>query len=150
SVGMLVDPAYLVANPLAIAAVVALVVIGKSMAAIGIVALLGYPLRTGLTVGAGLAQVGEFSFILGTAGVRLGLLPAEAYQLIVAGALITISINPVLFLLVDPFDRWFKERPDLRRRLDRGGGRLARPAPADEPMSGHAVICGWGRVGRTV
>jgi len=150
SVGMLVDPAYLVANPLAIAAVVALVVIGKSMAAIGIVALLGYPLRTGLTVGAGLAQVGEFSFILGTAGVGLGLLPSAAYQLIVAGALITISINPLLFMLVDPFDRWFKERPDLRRRLDRGGGRLARPAPADEPMSGHAVICGWGRVGRTV
>jgi CPA2 family monovalent cation:H+ antiporter-2 len=150
SVGMLIDPAYLLANPLAILAVVMLVVVGKSLAAVGIVAVLGYPLRTGLTVGAGLAQIGEFSFILATAAVALGLMPSEAYQLIVAGALISISINPLLFAAVDPVDAWFKARPALRRRLDRGGGRLARPAPEHEPISGHAVICGWGRVGRTV
>ncbi|MDQ2690172.1 MAG: NAD-binding protein, partial [Chloroflexota bacterium] len=117
---------------------------------IGIVSLLGYPLRTGLTVGAGLAQVGEFSFILATAGVSLAVLPAEAYQLVVAGALISITLNPFLFALVDPVDAWLKKRPTLRRRLERGGGPLARPAVTDEPMSGHAVICGWGRVGRTV
>ena len=150
SVGMLIDPAYLLANPVAILAVVALVLVGKSLAAVGIVALLGYPLRTGLTVGAGLAQIGEFSFILATGGVALGLLPDEAYQLIVAGALISISVNPLLFAVVDPIDAWFKARPALRRRLDRGGGRLARPAAEHEPIHGHAVICGWGRVGRTV
>ncbi|CAN5606467.1 YbaL family putative K(+) efflux transporter [soil metagenome] len=150
SVGMLLDPGYLLANPLAVVAAVLLIVIGKGMAAIGIVAVLGYPLRTGLTVGAGLAQIGEFSFILATAGVGLALLPDEAYQLIVAGALLSITINPLLFAAIDPIDAWFKARPALRRRLDRGGGKLARPSPEHEPMSGHAVICGWGRVGRTV
>jgi monovalent cation:H+ antiporter-2, CPA2 family len=150
SVGMLLDPGYLLDNPLAIIAVVALVVVGKSLAAITIVAILGYPVRTGLTVGAGLAQVGEFSFILATAGVGLGLLPEEAYQLIVAGALISITLNPLVFAAVDRIDAWLKARPGLRRHLDRGGGRLARPAPEEEPLAGHAVICGWGRVGRTV
>jgi CPA2 family monovalent cation:H+ antiporter-2 len=150
SVGMLLDPAYLVANPLAVVAVVALVIVGKSLAAIGIVAVLGYPLRTGLTVAAGLAQIGEFSFILATAGVALAVLPNDAYQLVVAGAIISITLNPVLFAAVDPIDAWFKARPGMRRRLERGGGSLARPEPSDQPMSGHAVICGWGRVGRTV
>ena len=150
SVGMLLDPGYLIDNPLSVLAVVALIIVGKSIAAMGIVALLGYPLRTGLTVGAGLAQVGEFSFILATAGVGLAILPEEAYQLVVAGALISITLNPLLFAAIDPIDAWFKARPRLRRRLDRGGGRLARPAPEHEPMAGHAVICGWGRVGRTV
>jgi CPA2 family monovalent cation:H+ antiporter-2 len=150
SVGMLLDPAYLLANPLPVLAVVALVVVGKSAAAIGIVAALGYPVRTGLTVAAGLAQIGEFSFILATLGVGLGVLPREAYQLVVAGALISITLNPIMFAMVDPIDGWLKARPALRRRIERGGGPLARPAPADAPMSGHAVICGWGRVGRTV
>ena len=150
SVGMLLDPAYLLENPLSVIAVVGLIVFGKSMAAVGIVAALGYPLKTGLTVGAGLAQIGEFSFILATAGVGLGILPEEAYQLVVAGALISITVNPLLFALVDPLDAWFKRHPAWRRRLDRGGGRLARPAATEAPMSGHAVICGWGRVGRTV
>lgn len=150
SVGMLLDPAYLLANPLAVLAVLALIVLGKSLAAIGIVSVLGYPLRTGLTVAAGLAQIGEFSFILATAAVASRVLPSEAYQLVVAGAIISITVNPLLFAAIDPIDAWFKARPGLRRRLERGGGTLARPAPADEPMSGHAVICGWGRVGRTV
>jgi monovalent cation:H+ antiporter-2, CPA2 family len=150
SVGMLLDPAYLVHNPLAVVAVLALVIVGKSLAAIGIVALLGYPLRTGLTVGAGLAQIGEFSFILATAGVASRVLPSDAYQLVVAGAIISITMNPLLFAAVDPLDAWFKARPDVRKWLERGGGPLARPAPSDRPMSGHAVICGWGRVGRTV
>ena len=150
SVGMLLDPGYLLDNPLAILAVVALVLVGKSLAAVTIVAMLGYPVRTGLTVGAGLAQIGEFSFILATAGVGLGLLPEEAYQLVVAGALISITLNPLVFAAVDPIDAWLKARPGLRRRLDRGGGRLSRPEPGEEPMAGHAVICGWGRVGRTV
>jgi monovalent cation:H+ antiporter-2, CPA2 family len=150
SVGMLLDPAFLLENPLAILGVVALIVVGKALAAVGIVAALGYPVRTGLTVGAGLAQIGEFSFILATAGAGLGLLPDDAYQLVVAGALISITVNPLLFAAIDPLDAWLKRRPSLRRLLDRGGGRLAEPTPGHAPLSGHAVICGWGRVGRTV
>ncbi len=151
SVGMLLDPAYLLANPGPILAVLALVVIGKSLAAIGIVAVLRYPLRTGLTVGAGLAQVGEFTFILAVAGVALGLLPTEAYQLVVAGAIGSITLNPLVFAAIDPIERWVKARPRLLHLLDHDrGGPLARPPRAEEPISGHAVICGWGRVGRTV
>jgi CPA2 family monovalent cation:H+ antiporter-2 len=150
SVGMLLDPAYVIGNPLAVLGVVALVVIGKSLAAVGITAALGYPLRTGLTVAAGLGQIGEFSFILATAGIGLAVLPEDAYQLVVAGAIISITVNPLLFAAVNPLDAWFKARPSLRRRIERGGGALARPAPSQPPMSGHAVICGWGRVGRTV
>lgn len=70
--------------------------------------------------------------------------------MVVAGAIISITLNPLLFAGVDPIDAWFKARPGLRRRLERGGGPLARPARSDELLSGHAVICGWGRVGRTV
>jgi monovalent cation:H+ antiporter-2, CPA2 family len=150
SVGMLVDPGYLVEHIPAVVAVVLLIVVGKSAAAIAIVTLLRYPLRTGLTVGAGLAQVGEFSFILVTAGVGEGLLPADAHQLVVAGAIISITLNPLAFALVDPAERWLKTRPRVHRLLDRGGGRLARPVPEQEPMHGHAVVCGWGRVGRMV
>ncbi len=150
SVGMLLDPAYVIGHPVAVLGVVALIVVGKSLAAVGITAALGYPLRTGLTVAAGLGQIGEFSFILATAGISLAILPGDAFQLVVAGAIISITLNPVLFAAVDPLDAWFKARPTLRRRIERGGGALARPAPAQEPMSGHAVICGWGRVGRTV
>jgi CPA2 family monovalent cation:H+ antiporter-2 len=150
SVGMLVDPGYLRDHVPAVVGVVLLIVVGKSLAAIAIVTLLRYPLRTGLTVGAGLAQVGEFSFILATAGVARGLLPSDAYQLVVAGAIVSITLNPVLFALVDPAERWLKGQPALHHLLDLGGGRLARPAPEHEPMHGHAVICGWGRVGRMV
>ncbi|MDQ3553339.1 MAG: cation:proton antiporter, partial [Chloroflexota bacterium] len=97
SVGMLLDPAFLLAQPLAILAVLALIVVAKAVSAFGIVAAFGYPLRTGLTVSAGLAQIGEFSFILASLGLALGLLPMEGFQLIVAGALLSITINPLLF-----------------------------------------------------
>lgn len=150
SVGMLLDPAFLVTHPLAVVGVLALIVIGKSVTAAVIIALLRYPLRTGLTVAAGLAQIGEFSFILASDGVRLGLLPSEAFQLVVAGSLLSITLNPFAFGLIGHVESWIKARPGLRARLDRGGGALARPAPDEEPMKGHAVLCGWGRVGRTV
>ena len=78
-------------------AVVAIIVVGKSVAAAALVLAFGYPLRTALTVSAGLAQIGEFSFILGALGVSLGLLSAEGHSLIVAGALISIALNPLCF-----------------------------------------------------
>ena len=150
SVGMLLDPGYLLDELPAVVGVVLVIVVGKSLASMATVLLLRYPVRTGLTVGAGLAQIGEFSFILVTAGVAQGLLPTDAYQLVVAGAIISITLNPVLFAALDPAEVWLKARPAIHRVFDRGGGPLARPAVEQEPMHGHAVVCGWGRVGRMV
>ena len=100
SVGMLFDPAVLVREPLRLLAVVGIIVVGKSLVAFGIVRLLRGSTQTALTVSAALAQIGEFSFILATLGVSLGLLSAESQTLIVAGALISIAINPLVFHLV--------------------------------------------------
>jgi CPA2 family monovalent cation:H+ antiporter-2 len=96
-VGMLFDPSILVRRPLAVLAVLAIIVIGKSLAALGIVLLLRRPLATALTIAAALAQIGEFSFMLAMLGVHLGLLPAEAPSLLLAGALFSITINPLIF-----------------------------------------------------
>ena len=101
SVGMLFDPAILVRQPLQVLAVVAIIVVGKSLAALGIVLGLGHPLRTALTVSAALAQIGEFSFVLAGLGAGLGLLPPEAPSLIIAGALLSITLNPLVFRAVD-------------------------------------------------
>jgi CPA2 family monovalent cation:H+ antiporter-2 len=97
SVGMLFDPSILVSQPLKVAAVLAVILFGKSLAALIIVVLLGYPLSTALTVSAALAQIGEFSFILAGLGVTYHLLPVEGLSLILAGALLSISLNPLVF-----------------------------------------------------
>jgi len=97
AVGMLFDPSILVRQPLQVLAVLAIVVIGKSLAAFGIVRVLGGSMRTALIVSAALAQIGEFSFILAGLGVNLRLLPAEGLNLIVAGALLSITFNPAVF-----------------------------------------------------
>ncbi len=99
AVGMLFDPAILVRQPLQVLAVVAIVVVGKSLCALGIVLVLRYSMTTALTVSAALAQIGEFSFILVALGVALRLLPAEGPSLIVAGALLSITLNPLMFYL---------------------------------------------------
>ena len=100
SVGMLFDPSVLVREPLRVLAVIGIIVVGKSLAALGIVLALRGSLRTALTVSAALAQIGEFSFILATLGVVLGLLHPESQSLIVAGALLSITVNPLVFNLV--------------------------------------------------
>jgi CPA2 family monovalent cation:H+ antiporter-2 len=97
SVGMLIDPAFLLHDVGRVAVVVALVIVVKSAIALAIVRLLGRSSRTGRTVGAGLAQVGEFSFILAELGRQLGLLSPEAQNLILAGALVSIVVNPLVF-----------------------------------------------------
>ena len=113
AVGMLLNPAVLLHMPLAILAVVGVVMLGKALAALLIVALLKEPLRTGLTVAAGLAQIGEFSFIVATAGRSLGLLPNEGFQLVVAASLISIALNPVAFSVVGPAEAWLQRRAAL-------------------------------------
>ncbi len=101
SVGMLFDPSIPLREPAMVAAVLALILVGKSVVAIAIVLLLGYPLSTGLTVAAALAQIGEFSFILAGLGLSYGLLDAEGFNLILAGALFSITLNPLVFAGAD-------------------------------------------------
>jgi CPA2 family monovalent cation:H+ antiporter-2 len=152
AVGMLLDPSTLLEMPLAIAAVVFLVVVAKAITKFAIIALFGYPVRVAVTVGAGLAQIGEFSFILGTLGLSLGLLPQEGFQLIVAGALLSIALNPLLFHFVDPLEKRLRADPLMTRLLEWRAGDLAHlePAPADAPLRLHAILCGYGQVGRLV
>jgi len=152
SVGMLLDPATLVEMPLAIAAFVALIVLSKALVKFVVIAVFGYPVRVALTVGVGLAQIGEFSFILGTVGLSLGLIPPEAFQLIVAGALISIAINPLLFRLVDPLETRLRSNQSMIRLLEWRAGDLAHLAPSDDgaPLRLHAILCGYGQVGRLV
>jgi CPA2 family monovalent cation:H+ antiporter-2 len=149
SVGMLLDPAYLVANPLPIAAVVGLIVVGKALTKLVVVAVAGYPPRVALTVAAGLAQIGEFSFIVATIARSLDLLPDEGYQLIVAGALISIGINPLLFAIIGPFERRLRESPAVNAFMERRAGDLGRLQPDEQAgLRLHAIVCGYGRVGR--
>jgi CPA2 family monovalent cation:H+ antiporter-2 len=151
SVGMLLDPAYLIANPLPVMAVLALIVVAKGITKFGIMAAFGYPPRVALTVGVGLAQIGEFSFIIATLGRTLGLLPAGGYQLIVAGSLLSITINPFVFRLIPPLEAWLRERPVVSALMERRAGESARLAPAErETLRQHAIICGYGRVGRLI
>jgi monovalent cation:H+ antiporter-2, CPA2 family len=151
SVGMLLDPTYLLANPLPVLAVLTLIVVGKAVTKLVIVLVAGYPPRVALTVAAGLAQIGEFSFIVGTIGRSLGLLPDEGYQLIVAGSLLSITLNPLLFWLIPPLEAGLRENRIVEALTARRAGELARLRPEErETLRQHAIICGYGRVGRLI
>ena len=117
SVGMLFDPAFVLSSPIAVLTVVGIVIVGKGLTALVLVGALGYPLRTGLTVAAGLAQVGEFSFILADLGRTLGLLPGDGHSLILAAAIVSITLNPLVFRLVEPIEDWLRRLPRLAERL---------------------------------
>jgi monovalent cation:H+ antiporter-2, CPA2 family len=149
SVGMLFDPTIVVRDPLAVLAVLLAIVVGKSVAAFAIVLLFRYPVATALTVSASLAQIGEFSFILAAMGVSLGLLPPEGRDLVLAGALISITLNPFVFATITPVTRWVRARPALYALVERGATRLATLPnhPRSNPLRDHAVIVGYGRVG---
>lgn len=123
SVGMLFDPTILIKEPLRVGAVLFMVLIGKSVIAAAIVLLLGYPLSTALTVSAALAQVGEFSFILAGLGLDYGLMPKEGLSLILAGALLSISLNPLFFFGADQAMRIVRSRPGLKRLFEEKRGR---------------------------
>jgi CPA2 family monovalent cation:H+ antiporter-2 len=132
SVGMLFDPAVLIASPMQVLVVLALIVVAKPLAALAIVAVLRQPLRVGVTVAAGLAQIGEFSFILAEVGRSLGLIPGEAYSLVLAGALLSITINPLLFRAADLLEaRWGRgDLPAGAPPVALDGGRRAEETPA--------------------
>lgn len=149
SVGMLFDPRVLIAQPLAVLAVVAIVMLGKSLAAFLLVLAFRYPLNSALTVAASLAQIGEFSFILAGLGVALGVLPESGRDLILAGALISIALNPLLFALVEPAQRWIRSRSALARALERPEDPLAElpESVQSQTVTDHVALAGYGRVG---
>lgn len=152
SVGMLFDPAMLIQQPLRVLVVIAIVVFGKSIAAFILVLAFRYPLNTALTVSAGLAQIGEFSFILAALGVSLNILPAEGQSLILAGALISMALNPLVFNTIEPVQAWIRSRSKLAQTMERRTDPLAElPTSVDQALlNGHVVIVGYGRVGQRI
>ncbi|MDI1237467.1 MAG: YbaL family putative K(+) efflux transporter [Polaromonas sp.] len=152
SVGMLFDPWVLVERPLQVLAVVAIIVVGKSLAAAVLVMAFRYPLNTALTVSASLAQIGEFSFILVALGASLGLLPPEGQSLVLSGALISIALNQLVFKSVEPLQRWILARSALARKLEARDDPTAElPASTEEKyLSRQVVLVGYGRVGQRI
>ncbi|MES2918060.1 MAG: YbaL family putative K(+) efflux transporter [Pseudomonadota bacterium] len=152
SVGMLFDPAILTEQPLRVLAVAIIIMFGKSIAAFVIVVAFRYPLNTAFTVSASLAQIGEFSFILAGLGLALGLLPMEGQSLLLAGAILSISLNPALFRLIAPVQDWLRQHSALARRLELPDDPLAvLPMSVDaEQLTGHVTLVGYGRVGRHI
>ena len=153
SVGMLFDPSVLVEQPLRVLTVVAIIVLGKSIVTAIIVLAFRYPLHTALTVSVSQAQIGEFSFILGALGVSIALLPPEGHSLILAGSLLSIALNPLLFLAIDPLQKWLRAKSDRIRQLEQRDDDPLAQLPGDvepERMSDHVVLVGYGRVGRRI
>jgi len=152
SVGMLFDPDMLIREPLRVVVVVAIIVFGKTLAAFLLVLAFRYPLNTALTVSASLAQIGEFSFILADLGVSLKLLPTEGQSLILAGALISMALNPLVFRAIEPVQAWIRSRSTLARALERPDDPLAElPMTVDrERLTVHVVLVGYGRVGQRI
>ena len=148
SVGMLFDPFIVVREPLLMLATVLIIVVGKSIAAFLIVRAFGHPRSTALTISASLAQIGEFSFILATLGTSLGLLPDTGRDLILGGAILSILINPMLFIGMERLKPWLQENE---------GQAPGKPAAAPEEeipswphLREHTVLVGFGRVGHLV
>lgn len=152
SVGMLFDPSVVLQHPLELLGVLFVIVVGKSLAAFAIVLAFGYSVRTALTISASLAQIGEFSFILAGLGVALGLLPPVGRDLILAGALLSITFNPFAFGMIAPMTRWLDRHPRVTALLERRGKREATAAAGAQAVTlrNHAVIVGYGRVGSVV
>ena len=152
SVGMLFDPRILIEQPLHVLAVIGIIMIGKTIAAMALVLFFRYPINTALTVGASLAQIGEFSFILATLGLSLNLLSIEGQNLILAGALISITLNSFIFSAIEPVQNWIRERSHLARLLERSGDPLSMlpDEVSQEYLRDQVVLVGHGEVGRRI
>ncbi|CAQ83069.1 MULTISPECIES: YbaL family putative K(+) efflux transporter [Photorhabdus] len=142
SVGMLFDPMVLIQQPLAILATLAIIIIGKSAAAMLLVKMFGHSRRTALTISVSLAQIGEFAFILAGLGVALGLLDGDARNLVLAGAIVSIMLNPVLFSLLD---RYLEKTETIEEQLLEETLEEETQIPVD--ICGHTIIVGYGRIG---
>jgi monovalent cation:H+ antiporter-2, CPA2 family len=154
SVGMLFDPKHLLEAPGLVAATLAIILVGKPIAALGIVLLLRYPLRVGLAVAVALAQIGEFSFILATLGRELGLLADSANNALVAAAIVSITLNPLLYRSVSRVESWLNQESWfsrlLRPRTDARVSNIAQMAEPPGTKPHRAIVVGYGPVGRTV
>ena len=153
SVGMMFQPMAFVAAPMLSVAALAIILIGKPLAALLIVIVLGYPLRTALSVAMALAQIGEFSFILAALGTELDVLPPEGTNALVISAIISISLNPLLYRLVGPLEAWLRDTPGLGRWLVAFSKRkLVSPTAddADAIATNRAIVVGYGPVGSTL
>ncbi|MBC8105331.1 MAG: cation:proton antiporter [Anaerolineae bacterium] len=156
SVGMLFNPRFVIDHPALLASGLAIVMLGKPLAALIIVAIIGYPVRTALIVALGLAQIGEFSFILAELGRQHGLIDDTQRNLLVACALVSITVNPLLFRLETPIERWLRRFPKVWRLLNRKSAAretqinqaaCEKIEKSEKPL---AVILGYGPVGRAV
>jgi CPA2 family monovalent cation:H+ antiporter-2 len=154
SVGMLLDPGALLDSPGLVAGALLIVLVAKPAVAMLFVWARRYPLRASLTVGIALAQIGEFSFILATLGRELGVLAAEATNVLVATSIVSIVLNPAAYRTIRPIERWTRERPGLWPLLNRQSpvrAADANPKPSRAAASAHrAVVIGYGPTGRTV
>jgi CPA2 family monovalent cation:H+ antiporter-2 len=148
SVGLLFDPAIILRDPWPVLATVAIILFGKSVAALGIVLAFRRPLSTALTISASLAQIGEFSFIIAALGTQLGLLPQRAHDLILAGALLSICANPLIFAITD------RLAPHLRRRRGETDDTQDPAEPGKTwtrtTLDAHMIVVGYGRVGSLI
>lgn len=159
SVGMLFDPMFLIREPLMMVAALGIILLVKPLIALTIVAVLGYSVRTALTVALGLAQIGEFSFILSDLAHKHGLMTEDGHSVLVGGAILSITLNPMLFRSIDRIEGWLKRQPRIWAMLNaRAERRMGdeNASTADElghrPASSRrlAVVVGFGPVGRTV
>ena len=152
SVGMLFDPTVILNQPLRILLVLCVIMLGTPIITALIVLAFRYPLNTALTVAGSLAQIGEFSFILAGLGVSLGLMPEDGRSLILAAALISIAVNPLVFRAIGPLQAWLRENSALARRLEIPDDPLSQlPTTTDHKyLSGQVVLVGYGRVGRRI
>jgi CPA2 family monovalent cation:H+ antiporter-2 len=149
SVGMLLNPAALLRSPGVTLAAFAIVVIAKPLVAALMLAFARYPTRAGLTVGLSLGQIGEFSFILITLARDLKVVPPEALDIVVAVAIASITINPLTFKAIPPFDAWLARRRGRRAGIEISDESDVRTSSSLDP-EGRALVVGYGPTGRTV
>lgn len=151
SVGMLFNPHILVDHPLQVLAVVSIIVIGKSIAAFILVIAFRYPLSSALVISASLAQIGEFSFILADLGKKLGLLSTTAQSFILAGALISIALNPLIFRMIKPIEAWLKLQNKRTHVLDKIIDPINELSTTrKKSLSKRVILVGYGRVGKYI
>ncbi len=151
SAGMLIDPRMLLDQPLRVATTVGVILVGNTLVAAILLVWLRHPLGAALRLGASLGQIGEFSFILAGLGVSLGVLSEDGRSLILAAALCTIVLNTPLYVALDRLSDWLARYPRLLDRLERQ--KAPRMAATDLWMAtpvNHAILIGYGRVGRTI
>ncbi|TDK61313.1 YbaL family putative K(+) efflux transporter [Sapientia aquatica] len=144
SVGMLFDPSVLLRQPWMVLATVLIIVLGKSLVSLVLVLAFRHSLSTALTISASLAQIGEFSFILATLGISLGILPTEGRDLILAGSIISIILNPFVFACLDKLKPWLEHRHPEKQEVETDN------AAACAQQEGHTILVGYGELGQLV